>query len=497
MKKNKLLLISFLLAASLASCSTGNKENHYSFEKADPELQEVINSLKGVSHTANISYDIYVNQVDPDAIDTFFGTSSERTYSYSKEEGRGYRDRTIRTAIDLEKGTHNFVTDANGDPLKTVYDNGERLYFRDEKTGVIVAEYLGADNEVQSFLQSDYDYESGTYIPISFDSEFRNPFDYIQPRDIKKVANNEYELSLDKASFALECYGSAAAMAVVGSTITTNDKHQITSLHFEMGMEGGEGDTYTRTTTFDLEYSKFGKESELAHIKPCENSNPRLQAALNSLNGVTNYKYSKDYINEDGSVKDHIMGYFTEDVAFFHHDDSPDDTSVYTREDDYDYLAVICNANKKYYGYEFTYNANTDSYYPALIMLSSSAAYAIDTFSGLGPNLGVISASIFSLKEGTDNVYIVENDVLRTSIASYFDFQFLGVNSQVLETRTSDFELELHENGSMTINTGYAYSEYGRVVEQKIIFNLDVSTFNNTTIPSYVEIPDTTGNERF
>lgn len=497
MKKNTLLLISILAAASLSACATGGNTSSFEYEKPDPEFQAVIDSLKGISHTADVNYDIYYNQNDPDSVDGYLGTASTRTFSYSKEEGRGYKIKSKMTARDLVKGTREFVKDEAGNVIETTYDNGEKLYFCDDETGCIIAEYLGVNNKVETYLQSEYDYEAGTYLPIAFDSEFRNPFDYIQARDLSKVAANTYSLNLDKASFALECYGSSAAMAVKKCTITTNESNQIEEMNFEMNTEGGEGYTYVRDTSLNVKYSKFGKESELAHIKPCENNNPELATALKALNKVSSYKYSKDYINDDGTVADHIVGYITQDAAFYHHHDSPTDTKVYSVGDDYDYLAAICDANNKYYGFEYTYNSMSGNYEPGLIMLSVSAAYSIDDFSGLGPNFKALSSEIFSLKEGTNNVYVIENDTLRTSIASYFDFQYLGVNSQVLETRTDDFELTLDSDGSMTINTGYRYSESGKVVVQKIVFRLDASSFNNTELPSYVEIPDTTGCEKW
>jgi len=493
MKAKQILFIS-LLGVTLAGCN-----NNPNSKVGTSELQTVINSLKGTSHSAHVEYNIFVNQVDPDASDIFTKNISERTFYYSSTGERGYKINSKLYYGDLQKGTLDCKTREDGSEVISVYDNGEHLYFRDEESGVVIEEKLDIKNRVTTYIQSDYDYTYGTYIPVIFDTEFRNPFDYIQPRDLTKVNDTTYTLSLDKASFALECYGavSGVAMAVTGCTLTTDENKQITNMNFTMGVEGGEGFTYTRHSSFDLNFYDFGEKSNLDHVVACTNDNPKLAEAFKCLNNVSSYKYSKDYYNDNGSISDHIVGYITQDAAFYHHDDDADDTEVYSRGDDYDYIAVKNSVNNKYYGYEYTYNEPTDSYEPKLIMLSVSAAYSIDSFSGLGPKFSQLSPAIFSLKEGTDNVYIIENNTLRKSIASYFDFQFLGVNSQVLETRTDNFELTLKDDGSMVIDTGYAYSEYGYIAKKRIVYKLNVSSFNNTAIPSYVTIPDTTGTEQF
>ncbi len=488
-KRNIILVVSMLGLAALASCSNG-KDPFRTF--ADPEdIVDLINSVKGTSHKVTTVNEVYVNQHDELSEDIYLKMDQEYTHSYKESGERALKLSKFQTSGSLIKGTHNLVSDSSGNPYFDLYDHGEHLYFRDEENGTVISEYIDATNSISTFIQAEYDFESGIYDPIIFDAEFRNPFDFIQPRDIKKTAENTYALSADKSALALSCYAAIGAANVKGATIHT-EGGKVSSIDFEITPDGGPTDTYERTTTLSATYSDFGAASELNHLTPYNNNNPRLASALKRMLTADSYKYTKTYLLADGTPDTVIGGYITPDCAYYHHKDDVLTDQVYTLvEDFYDYLAVRCEGNDKYYAYEAHYDEPGSGVVSwDVVTVSQTSAYSVDSMVGLGSRCHEVSAKIFTLKEGTENVYVCEDPNILKGLAAYFDFQFLGVNSQILETRTNRFELTLEEDGSFHVDTGYAYSDSGRWVEQRIAYDFDASSVNNTTIPGYLEIPD-------
>lgn len=79
-------------------------------------------------------------------------------------------------------------------------------YFKDKSTGSAYTETIDLNNEYKQYYVSDYDESTGVYQPISYESEFRNPWDFIDASDIDVNEDGEYVLSNQKAQFLINCY---------------------------------------------------------------------------------------------------------------------------------------------------------------------------------------------------------------------------------------------------------------------------------------------------
>ena len=519
-KKSYLLLLPILLLASCGGTSdseapleseTSLPVESSSSSTSDPSSEDnsellnarkAVNSLRGVDHVATMDQMVYVNQRDSGSYttkDTYVEYFNEYQYSYGEESGdlEAYRRKNELHYGTLVEGTHDIVTDTDGTPLISVTSYPEELYFRDPETGVTILESLTMSNEVDKSIMADYDSNTGTFYPIVFEEEFINPFDFILPRDLTQLSDmgskHQFSLSLDKAEFLADCYAANATNKIENCTITTDSEYQIERIDFVTPMEGGYdlGYSYERVSELTIVYSNRGAQSHIAHLTPYTVEHPELQAAFDLITNSESYRYEKRYLYGDfgstedpeDNIEDKIAGYMTKDLCFFHHHDDPDDTTPYEIGDDYDYVAK--KEGDLYYGYEYNYSGYGWGW--GKIVVSSSAYYTMDTYQDIGPSVAYLSPSIFQLKEGTDNVYVVDSN-FDYRIGSFFDFQFLGVNSQVMETNTSEFELILEDDGSFTVHTGYVYYDNGRKVEQKIEYVFDASTVNNTTVPSYVTL---------
>ena len=511
MKATKLLL---LLPLLLAGCNQGGSETpsetlppvdsstETSTEAPDTSDQsdllsarKAVNSLRGVDHMVSVNQKVFVNQADQGSYtteDIYIEHFYNYQYSYDEEELTAYRKETELHYGTLVEGTHDIVTDANGNPKISISSYPDELYFKDPKNGTVLQETITMSNTIETSIMANYNSNTGMYDPIVFEEEFKNPFDFILPRDLIKLedagSKHRFSLSLSKAEFLADCYGANATNKIDSCVITTDSEYQIERMTFVTPREGGYdlGYSYERTSELVVTITGRGDDYHLDHLTPYTNSNTELENAFNAVINANSYRYEKRYLygevgsaeNPEDNIEDKIAGYMTKERCFFHHKDSPDDVAPYQLGDDYDYIA-----NKEgdvYYGYE--YNMVGTDWKWGKISVSVSAYYTLETFNDIGPNLSRISPAIFRLKEGTDNTYVVDDSFLYR-VGSFFDFQFLGVNSQVLETNTSEFELTLEEDGSFVVNTGFIYYDNGTKVDQKIQYVLDASTINNTTLP--------------
>ena len=224
----------------------------------------------------------------------------------------------------------------------------------------------------------------------------------------------------------------------------------------------------------------------MRHLAPYQNNNPELQKALDVLDNTKNFTYSKemyyDSINantgEKESFYDLIKGYFTEEMVFFHHVVSENDTHPYALGDNYDYKCVINEDNKSYTCYEYVYSYGINGYDWKKVALSGSAYYIIDEFKGIGPSFYNMNASIF--KKIDEKTYEIEKPLLESS-GIYFDNGCQGVQSLALDGNTSKCIIKLNESNEIdVIQVGFTY----QMVEYNINFYID--DVGTTSIPSWV-----------
>lgn len=479
-------------SSSSSSDSTSSSSTIIEDDEGTAEAQAIINSLKDTSHTVNTAQYVYVNQTEELAVDTFYHSFNTLVYSYMEDGERAVSRQTEARHGNLQKGTTSPEVDEDGNDLISYSYTPREYFFKDEDYGVVLKEELLPSNEIETTIQSSYDEDTGLYVPVIFEDEFKNPFDYIQARDLTPVdgEDNAYYLTTDKAEFLLKCYFATASNKIKQAVIYTDSTGQITNIKMTTPDEGGDGYTYTRITSYEVTYSDIGDASTFDHLTTLPTgTNAALQTAFDTVMNATNYSYEKRYMTEDETsgelvIDDDIKGYFTDEAVFFHHNDSTLD-AMYEVGDDYDYAAVKQSDNT-YLGYEYIYSGTAWGW--SSIYISTSTPYTFDSIQEIGPKLTEVSADVFTLKEGTTNTYEIRDELLYL-IASYFDFQFLGVNSQVLETNTVSFELVLEDDGSFTVNTSYLYYEYGVAYTQDFQFYFDASSVNNTSMPSFFNMP--------
>ena len=471
MKKTLLPLILVLGASTLAGCGpTSNPTDPTTPVAPSEKIITALNSLKYASHYVDMEQDVAIlKPTQPEVCDIYSFYHNNMGYFYSETE-KAYSYKTETLFCDLDKET--------GEPLEnTIRRNStdEVLYFKDED-GTVYQETVTFQNEVVSTTMAFYDEDTGYYQPVIFDSEFKNPWDYITTRDLVENSDGKLTLINEKADFLAECYGAVGLNFITSNKINLDEQGRIIGIDFVIN--DLVTDTYTRTNTFKITYSGHDT-AKLTHLTPSTNNNPELQAAFDSIKNVKNYTYAKEYTYSYGATKDLITGYFTEEEVYFRHHTEDETEHAYTGGDDYDYKAKINEDGVSYTGYEYTLKGEMWDW--GIVMLSSSAPYIMDTFEEIGPKFFEINASIF--KEIEENVYEIEPHFLRDS-GAYFDFGFLGVNSAAMEGGTNKMVITLTADGQIEkIETGFTFmgTEYP--------INYYLSNIGTTEVPSWSDNP--------
>lgn len=442
----------------------------------EPEPEEefvtAVNSLKRNSHIVNLASTVRVLHPDsPLTADLQTSTDANYTYSYKTlEDGtieRGYHEEGARTNADLIKET------GEPDPNATrVYDITPLTIFEDSETGLAYSEVLNIDNSVTTSLPSEYNPETGVYDPIVFENNYRNPWDFISANDLYYGEDGNIHLSLDKAEFLTECYKATSVNWVTDCIVNLNSKGEVATVDFTTPELVGE--TFTRTSTLRLSYSRFG-ENVLSHIVPLTNDNPDLATALNCLKDAKNFTYVKTIENVTKKTKTITTAYYDNEagLAFYH---QGEDDALYTAGDNYDYVAARQTSGEfagKWLGYN--YLSGTLGWNWAVIYVSSSYPYVIDTWEDLIPSFDQVSPNVFTEENG---VYTPDSSLFK-SIGSYFDNGFLGVNSESLETNGDGLSLTVKDGRIDKVEARFGVSGD----EYHVTFTL--KDIDSTTFPQY------------
>lgn len=466
MKKPYLFAFILLAELSVSACSSSSplidKAKQESTDAA--KIEKAIYSLRKRSHKVRALQSSKVTYPDSSSVDLFIKQDHTIGFYYG-EAGKAYSMSNIHYYCDLDKTT--------GEPT---YENTlispEETYF-EGSDGYVYGESVSVENEVnrvEEFVKDDE--VTDLYTPLSFDGEFKNPFDYISPRDVSANADGTLTLLNETADFLSDCYSSVGVNKITDNAITLDDDGSIKSIAFQIDDEVGS--TYKRVSTLEVSYTLL-EEGYLPNLVPYTHENPDLAVALSSLNGKQNYTYKKTFMNSDGTVNDPIAGYFTPKCVYFHHHDSPTDTKAYEGGDDYDYKAVLEDDNK-YHAYE--YSESGDSFTWNVVKLSTNANYVLDSFDEIAPELGKLSPAIFQ-KTG-DYTYQSEA-YFDQIIGQYVDYSIYGPDSQILETSAIGVKITLNEDKSIKqIETGFNFSG----VTTKLVYTIyDIGT---TKLPSWM-----------
>lgn len=468
MKKQLLFaLVSILGITSLVGCNP----NEPTIPTPSDKVVKAIDSLREKSHYVLVEQDVAIFKPKfPEVCDIYNKYTYNIGHFYTETE-RSYSIQTSMTFCDLNKET--------GEPLPETVRNKseqERLYFKNMEDGTVYSEEVTFQNEVVTYIQAFYDEDNNMYEPVIFDSEFKNPWDFISYRDVKEKSDGTLTIINQKDDFLAECYNTVGLNFVSDNTIHLDEQGRIKSIDFVINDLVEEN--YTRRNTLKITYSGLDTAT-LVHRTPSTNDNPRLQAALNSIKGAKNYTYSKEFCYAYGATKDYITGYFTENEIYFRHHTENEIEHAYTGGDDYDYKVKINEDGETYTGYE--YNLKGDAWDWGVIMVSSSAPYILYSFEESGPTFYNIDASIFTKID--ENTYEIEPYFLRQS-GTYFDYGMLGVQSAAFDGNTNKLVIHLNDDGSIQkIETGFTF------MEADYYINYYLSDIGTTEIPSWSNNP--------
>ena len=473
MKKSILTLTALLAITTLVGCGPTSDPSTPSTSEPSVDIsskvKNAVASLRGSSHYVDVLQDVAIYKpLFPEVCDIYSKYHYTFGYFYKGEE-KSYSKKTESEFCDLDKET--------GEPIPntiTRSSTDEYLYFKDDD-GTVYSEEINFQNEIVQYTQAFYDQNTGYYKPVIFESEFKNPWDYISYRDLREREDGTLTLVNEKADFLAECYNTVGLNFISDNTINLDDQGRIISIEFII--DDLVEERYTRTNSFSVQYSGHDT-AELKHRTPYTNDNPKLQAALNSIKDKQNYTYQKEYIYAYGATEDLITGYFTPTEIYWRHHTEENNLHPYIGGDDYDYKSVQIE-NGTFIAHEYSLRGDTWDW--SVVHVSSSTPYVIDTFEGNGPRFYEINASIF--KQIDELTYEIEPYFLRKS-GQYFDFGFLGVNSGALESGTNKLIVHLNEDYSLKkVETGFTFMGVDTYI------NYYLKDIGTTQIPEWYNDP--------
>ncbi len=468
MKTNKVsILLMTLITLPLCGCNP---------ESEVDVIKTAVNSLRETSHKVNVKQTVSVLRPIPEGmtpedpnwmylpVDIHHEYNNNFKYYYGEDGERAYSREFNAKYCDLDKLT--------GEPISNSirYNNSqEEIFFKDKNDGTIYSEEITIENEYKSYSSAKYNEETGLYSKVVFDTEFINPFDYISYRDITFKSDDKSKLTLlnEKADYLAECYGTVGLNFISENTINLDKDGNITSIDFVIN--DLVDDAYTRKNTMSISYDR--NNATIEHYKEFDRDNSELQKALDVLDGKKNFTYIKEFISP---VQDTVVGYFTEEEVYFHHQVSENDTQPYTKGDDYDYKCVLQD-DETYLCYEFV--PNGENFKWGVAQVSGTSDYIIDSFKDIGPSFMKMNASIF--KKVDEKTYKIEK-IFLPFVGVYFDNGMLGVQSGAFESNTTDVIIKLNDEGMIDyIQADFVFE----MVEYNIKFYIkDIGT---TVIPEW------------
>lgn len=446
-----------VVGTSLVGCGGGATK--------DETIVKALASLSGKNHYVDVVQDVAVYKPkDPTVVDIYNKYTYTYGYLYDGDERAFYKKESLYFCdLDKETGKPDLKTERN-------YTYDAEMYFKDED-GTVINETINFNNEIEHTKPAYFNEQTSVYTPLIFDSEFKNPFDYITYRDIEKRPDGTLTLINEKADFLAECYNTIGLNFITENTINLDEQGRIKSIDFVINDLVEEN--YTRTNTMSVNYHSF--DAVLQHKTPFTHSNPELQTALESIKGKTNYTYSKEYTTFNGATLDYIEGYFTEEMAYWRHHAEEGIEHPYEMGDDYDYKAVKTE-DDSYLVYNYVFSDPTWRW--SVVMLSSSQPYIIEDFTGMGPLFYNINASVF--KKIDDKTYELEPELVSRS-GGYFDYQMMGTQSYAMLTKTDKCVINLTDDGQIdVINMSFTFENTTYYI------NYHLDNIGTTVIPSWV-----------
>ena len=244
MKNKKLLLLSTLFVLPLVGCDGLN------MKPIDQKVKTAVDSLRYVSHKAEVESSVEVLKPNDDfAVDIRNEYHNYFGYYYDGEE-KAFSRQTNYSFTDLDKET--------GEEIKgrrRSYSNVEEKYFKNIEDGTMYVEKLSIDNKYSRVTMANYSESTGLYIPVIYDLEFQNPFEYISYRDVKVNKDGTLTLLNEKADFLGECYSVVGLNFITSNKVHLNEDGEIESIEFVINDLVEEN--YTRKNTLSVKYKNY------------------------------------------------------------------------------------------------------------------------------------------------------------------------------------------------------------------------------------------------
>lgn len=415
----------------------------------DEFIANAIEAFKANSYVVDTNFVTEIYRKDATAGDQYQPLSIRRTENYNLSYQLG-DDAAIKITSDAKHEDLFLNEDGTYSVINTnVYTDEDSVYFRDDESGYAIKETLSIDNEVTELIMSDYEEYYGTYVPIEFDSEFKNPFDYLQASDFAKNEEGTYYLNGTKAVFLAKCFQRSSLTYATDALVEFDEDGHFSSITIDIAYV--DADAYTQQSTYTCVFSEIGNV-EINHIHAYDNSNPEIESLFAKAKAAQTYTYFKGYGTEDSGYEDDVTCFYTQDVVLFHHFYKDYPTALYDGGYDYDYKVEYDEDDKTYYAYEYNKASDSVPYAWALCYLSGTTPLTYETFQDIGPTFYKISPALFYKNE--DGSYSVVDELLST-IGAYFDNQFIGVHSDVLDGACTSFKMTLDGEKGFTVELSY------------------------------------------
>ena len=467
MKKSYLLLASLLLVTTLTGCTKGGEKLP---ETPEEIVSYVLSKLKNNSHELIVDETLQVLRPnDKYAVDIYQNYHYEFGYYYDTNSDKVAKsEKRNGLFADLDKKSHEIIEETS----RTSF-TPKATYYKDLETGLTKLKQVTLQNELEVLDLAYQESETGTFTPVVYDDEFKNPFDYVTTRDLTYVeSDNTISLSKDKATFIATNYDGVGLNLIESASIKLNDKYIPTEINFQF--TNTETETFVRKT--ELTVTITNVNAKYYEVKPYTYNNTTLGSALLEYKDAKNFTYHKDYVYE-GESYSHISGFYTEDMVYFHHG-YESDGDVYKKGDDYDYVSKKNADDNIFYVYDCT-TVDGENWNWGIVMASSEEPLKYNSFEELAPSYFNISPNIF--KPLGNNVYECEEELLPT-IGQFFDYGMWGVDSFLLESATNKCKITLTNEGHIKlIEVGFHLENF----QYDIQFRYE--NIGTTQIPTWLE----------
>jgi len=465
MKKQFLFLS---LISLLFSC---NSNVSISLPSEDTVIEKAIENFRNNTYVVDTSYktEILRKEIEETYQPLSIRLTENYNYAFDFTSNRGVTINGNAVHEDMLYKDGEYQVTENGTRVTTLT---EETYFKDSETGELVKESLGIDNTIERKIMADYNQNNATYTPLYFDDQFRNPFDYLSSSDFTLNSDGTYSLDGSKAVFVAKCFQRSSLTYVESVKVSLDSNNNFSK--FTYLIEKVDASNYSQSSSYECVFSKLGEET-VKHVTTYSNQNSELDSLFAKVKSANSYTYLKEFtLDEKGEgYKDDITAYYTQDVVFFHHDSANYPDSVYTGGNDYDYK-VEKGEDDIYYAYEYNKANDSTPYAWAPCYVSGTTLLTYNTFKDIGPTFYNINTALFYKND--DGSYGIVDEVLST-IGIYFDNQFIGVHSDVLDGATSSFSLTINDDGGFTVALTY----FSEQKYQNLKFT--ISDIDNTTLP--------------